>query len=175
MAAVLDGLLALPPSDPIRQRLDPTRVVGAGHSGGAISALGLFTEDGPEWRDKRFIAGLILAGNSIGVGETFRDPPGPMLFVHAEKDPIVPYWTGRTAYAGISWPKAFLTLRRRAHPAHLSQVAPVRPRETATTDSSVVPQRRGAAQRLASCLVCNHLDLTRSPVRTRHSAGNSDR
>ncbi len=110
MGAVLDGLLALGPSDPVRQRLDPTRVAGAGHSGGAISALGLFTEDGPEGRDKRFRAGLILAGNSIGVGGTFRDPPVPMLFVHAEKDPIVPYVTGRAAYVKVPWPKAFLTL-----------------------------------------------------------------
>ena len=125
MAAVLDGLLALDSSNPVRQRLDPIRVAGAGHSGGAISALGLFSEDGQEGRDRRFTAGVILAGNSIGVGETFRDPPAPMLFVHADQDPIVPTWTGRSAYARVPWPKAFLTLPGAEHiPPYLSAESP---------------------------------------------------
>ncbi len=125
MAAVLDSLIALDSSNPIRQRLDETRVAGAGHSGGAITALGLFTEDGPEGRDQRFTAGVILAGNSIGVAETFRDPPAPMLFVHADQDPIVPTWTGRSAYARVPWPKAFLTLPGAEHiPPYLSADSP---------------------------------------------------
>jgi pimeloyl-ACP methyl ester carboxylesterase len=43
-----------------------------------------------------------------------------VLFVHAEKDPIVPYVTGRRADAKGPWPKALLTLPGAHHiPPHL--------------------------------------------------------
>ena len=136
---------------------------GAGHSGGAISALGLYTEDGPDGRDRRFTAGVILAGNSIGVGETFRDPPVPMLFVHAEQDPIVPTWTGRSAYARVPWPKAFLALPGGEHIApYLSVDSPQFELVlTATTDFlvSALYGNSDAGQRL-STVAGPHSDLT---------------
>lgn len=117
LSTVLDGLLALAESDPLRQRLDPDSVAAAGHSAGAISALGVFTADGPEGRDKRIDAGIILAGSSLGVGERFTGVPVPLLFVHAEKDPVVSTWSGRAAFKAVPWPKAFLTLPGSEHVA----------------------------------------------------------
>jgi dienelactone hydrolase len=115
LSAVLDGLIALEASDPIRRRIDPERVAAAGHSAGAITALGLFTADGPEGRDERIDAGIILAGNSLGVGERFTGDPVPLLFVHATGDPVVRSATGRSAYRAVPWPKGFLTLAGKEH------------------------------------------------------------
>jgi fermentation-respiration switch protein FrsA (DUF1100 family) len=107
---VLSGLVTLPRTDPVARRLDRDHVAVAGHSAGAITALGVLTDDGPEGRDRRFTAGVILAGNLLGVGQTFSAPPVPVLFVHADHDPIVPYATGVAAYQRVPWPKALLTL-----------------------------------------------------------------
>jgi fermentation-respiration switch protein FrsA (DUF1100 family) len=115
LSAVLDGLLALDGSDPVRKRLDPQRVAVAGHSAGAITAIGLFTADSPTGRDKRFHAGIILAGNTLGVGDQFTGDPAPMLFVHAQHDATVPTATGRAAYRAVPWPKGFLTLPGTQH------------------------------------------------------------
>ena len=112
---MLTGLIALPAADPVRRRLDSVHVAAAGHSAGAITALGVLTEEGG--RDRRFTAAVILAGNLLGVGDTFADPPVPVLFVHAAGDPIVPYATGKAAYDGLpaSWPRAMLTLPGAGH------------------------------------------------------------
>jgi len=115
LSAVLDGLIALPGDGRVRQRLDITRVAVAGHSAGAITALGCFTADGPQRRDPRFGAAVILAGNTFGMGDAFTGAPAAILFVHAADDPVVPTFTGRLAYAAVPWPKAFLTLPSREH------------------------------------------------------------
>jgi fermentation-respiration switch protein FrsA (DUF1100 family) len=115
LSAVLDGLIALDPSDPIRKRLDPDRVAAAGHSAGAITALGLFSADTAMGRDKRIDAAVIMAGNTLGVGDRFIGDPAPILFVHAEYDATVPTATGRAAYRAVPWPKGFLTLPGTQH------------------------------------------------------------
>ena len=94
VSAVLDGLAALPKSDALRKILDPERAAAAGHSAGGITTVGVFSDDGPEGCDERFSGGVVLAGNSIGVGQTFTGLAAPMLFVHAAEDPVVPLWTG---------------------------------------------------------------------------------
>ena len=38
-----------------------------------------------------------------------------MLFVHGDRDPIVPYWSGRLAWDAVPWPKAFVTLEGQGH------------------------------------------------------------
>lgn len=115
MSAVLDALIALPSTDPLRQVIDPERVAAAGHSAGAITALGMFSNDGPQRRDDRIDAALILAGSSLGMGENFAGPDAPFLFIHAQSDPVVPYWTARSAYRALPWPKGFLTLTGDEH------------------------------------------------------------
>lgn len=117
VGAVLSGLTSLASADSLRKIIDPSRAAVAGHSAGAITALGVFTDDGPEKRDKRFSAGIVLAGNSIGVGTTFSGTPAPLLFVHAAGDPVVPYWTGLGAYDAVPWPRAMLKLTGQEHTA----------------------------------------------------------
>jgi len=117
VGAVLSGLLDLPSADDLRKIINPSRAAAAGHSAGAITALGVFTDDGPERRDKRFTAGIILAGNSIGVGTAFSGTAAPLLFVHAADDPVVPFWTGLGAYDAVPWPRALLKLTGTEHTA----------------------------------------------------------
>lgn len=115
--AVLSGLTALPGSDALGKIVDPSRAAAAGHSAGAMTALGVFTDDGPVQRDKRFRSGVILAGNNFNVGSAFTGTPAPMLFVNAADDPVVPYWTGQAAYDLVPWPRAMLKLAGKEHSA----------------------------------------------------------
>jgi dienelactone hydrolase len=117
VGAVLSSLIALPASDALRKILDPSRAAAAGHSAGAITAYGVFTDDGPEGRDERFRSGIVLAGNSIGVGTAFSGPPASLLFIHEADDPVVPYWTALGAYDSVPWPRAMLQLAGRDHTA----------------------------------------------------------
>jgi fermentation-respiration switch protein FrsA (DUF1100 family) len=110
-------LSALPSDDVLGKIVDVSRAAAAGHSAGAITALGVFTDDGPEGRDKRFRAGIVLAGNSLGVGSTFSGVAAPMLFVHTADDPVVPFWTGLGAYDAVPWPRALLKLTGSEHTA----------------------------------------------------------
>jgi len=112
---VLTRILALDRSatDPLRGHLDPERIAAAGHSAGAITTVGLFADG----RDPRLDAGIVLAGNAIGMGKAFSGQPAAMLFVHGNKDPITPYDLGRATYDAVpkAWPKAFLTLSGERH------------------------------------------------------------
>jgi fermentation-respiration switch protein FrsA (DUF1100 family) len=91
---------------PLRGRIDTARVGAAGHSAGGVTTIGLFTGG----RDERLDAGVVLAGNALGVGTAFTGAAAPMLFVHGGRDQVVPYTAGRRAYDAVPWPKAFLTL-----------------------------------------------------------------
>jgi fermentation-respiration switch protein FrsA (DUF1100 family) len=104
---VITAVLALDGGrGPLRGRVDPARVGAAGHSAGGVTTIGLFTGG----RDERLAAGVVLAGNALGVGTAFAGEAAPMLFVHGGRDGVVPYSSGRTAYDAVPWPKAFLTL-----------------------------------------------------------------
>jgi fermentation-respiration switch protein FrsA (DUF1100 family) len=110
---VLSALLALngTAGDPLRGHLDTQRVGAAGHSAGGITTVGLFTIN----RDKRLRAGIVLAGNALGVGTAFAGPAAPLLFVHGDNDPLVSYASGKDAYNKDPWPRAFLTMPGENH------------------------------------------------------------
>lgn len=112
---VLTQVLALDgvPGDPFAGHLDAERLAAAGHSGGAITTVGLFTSG----RDARLDAGIVLAGNALGMGPSYLGPPAVLFFVHGDRDPITPYGLGQAAYAAVpgGWPKAFLTLTGQGH------------------------------------------------------------
>jgi dienelactone hydrolase len=95
-------------------RADPGRIAAAGHSGGGYTTCGLLSGS---TRDTRLKAGIVLAGGQLN-GD-FSGPPAEMLFVHGDHDPTVPYATGRTAYAKVPWPKAFLTVLGADHASYL--------------------------------------------------------
>src|SRR6266540_1937027 len=103
LSRLLDG--------PLRASLDAKHLAAAGHSAGGITTVGLFTSS----RDNRLAAGVVLAGNALGVGLNFTGPSAPLLFVHGEADGVVPYSIGRAVYERVPWPKALLTLPGQGH------------------------------------------------------------
>jgi fermentation-respiration switch protein FrsA (DUF1100 family) len=107
--------------DPLRGHLDTQRVAGAGHSAGGITTVGLFTLS----RDNRFDAGVVLAGNALGVGTKFAGPAASLLFVHGADDPLVSLASGKETFDKAPWPKAFLTLPSGDHAApYLNPASP---------------------------------------------------
>ncbi len=112
---VLTRVLALDAAsgDPLRGHLNTGRVAAAGHSAGAITTVGMFAKG----RDARLDAGVVLAGNAIGMGESYVGEPAALLFVHGDKDPLTPYSLGWATYnaAPATWPRAFLTLPGQGH------------------------------------------------------------
>jgi fermentation-respiration switch protein FrsA (DUF1100 family) len=111
----LSQVLALDRSstDVLRGHLNADRLAAAGHSAGAITTVGLFANG----RDERLDAGIVLAGNGLGMGSTYVGAPAALLFVHGDQDPITPYSLGVGAFdaAPATWPKAFLTLSGQGH------------------------------------------------------------
>lgn len=110
---VLDAVLALDRTagHPLRGHLDGERVAAAGHSAGGITTVGLFTTG----RDDRIDAGVVLAGNALGVGTAFAGPAAPLLFVHGEDDPLVSQESSHKVFGKVPWPKAFLSLAGKNH------------------------------------------------------------
>jgi fermentation-respiration switch protein FrsA (DUF1100 family) len=96
---------------PLGSSLDNKHLAAAGHSAGGITTVGLFTSS----RDNRLGAGVVLAGNALGVGLNFTGPSAPLLFVHGDADGVVPYAMGRAVYERVPWPKALLTLPGQGH------------------------------------------------------------
>jgi fermentation-respiration switch protein FrsA (DUF1100 family) len=110
---VLTEVLALDrrAGDRLRGHLDTGRVAAAGHSAGGITTVGLFAGA----RDRRLAAGIVLAGNSLGVGTRFTGPAVPLLFVHGRRDEVVSYASGKALYDAVPWPKAMLSVRNGRH------------------------------------------------------------
>jgi dienelactone hydrolase len=110
---VLTAVLALGSTagDPLNGHLDPGRVAAAGHSAGGITTVGLFTHN----RDSRLRAGMVLAGNDLGMGTAFAGSAAQLLFVHGDNDPLVTYASGRHTYDKVPWSKAFLTVKGGDH------------------------------------------------------------
>lgn len=110
LSVLLDNLGSIDARHALAPIVDVDRAAVAGHSGGGVAALDIFSDEGQQGRDERFDAGIILAG-AIGEQEqTFPGKPASLLFVHAQQDPVIPYDSARSAYQAIAWPKAFLTL-----------------------------------------------------------------
>jgi dienelactone hydrolase len=103
----LDGKAA----DPFRGHLDGRRLGAAGHSGGGVTTVGLFAGQ----RDDRLRSGIVLAGNGIGMGDSFPGPPASLLFVHGDRDTVVPISWSQAVFGAVPWPKAFLTIAGGGH------------------------------------------------------------
>jgi fermentation-respiration switch protein FrsA (DUF1100 family) len=107
---VLDRLLALGGGDPLGAILDPDRLAAAGHSGGGITTVGLFSAD----RDARLKAGVVLAGTDF-LGAAFTGPAAAMLFVHGRDDETVAYRAGHTVFEAVPWSRAILSITDGGH------------------------------------------------------------
>jgi predicted dienelactone hydrolase len=127
-SAVITAVLALSTTvgDPLAGHLDPARVGAMGHSAGGYTTIGLLAGG----RDSRIRAAIVLAGGSMG--GAYSGPAVPVLFVHGDADPIVPYARGRAAYNQVPWPKAFLTIIDGGHADYLDRGAPSAAAVTAT-------------------------------------------
>ena len=105
---MLDSLLAL--TDPLGAIIDPDRLGAAGHSGGGITTVGLFSAH----RDERLKAGVVLAGTDFQ-GMPFTGPSAAMLFVHGRKDNTVTYRAGHAVFAAVPWSRAMLSITDGGH------------------------------------------------------------
>jgi len=90
--------------------VDPARLAAAGHSGGGITTVGLFSA----YRDERLKAGVVLNGTDFQ-GVPFAGPPAAMLFVHGRKDYTVSYRAGQAVYAAVPWSRAMLSITDGGH------------------------------------------------------------
>jgi predicted dienelactone hydrolase len=107
-SAVLDGLLGL--TDPLGAAIDPDRLAAAGHSGGGITTVGLFSAH----RDERLKAGVVLAGTDFQA-TPFTGPSAALLFVHGRKDNTVAYRAGHAVFAAVPWSRAMLSITDGGH------------------------------------------------------------
>jgi dienelactone hydrolase len=98
---------------PLAGHVDKARVGAAGHSAGGYTTVGILSGK----RDARVTAGVVIAGGSMG--GAFSGGAARMLFVHGDKDPTVPYASGRSCYDKAPWPKGFLTLLGAGHGEYL--------------------------------------------------------
>ena len=108
-SSVIDQVLALT-GDPLRAVIDDTRIAAAGHSGGGITTVGLFSK----YRDARLTAGMVMAGTDFQA-TPFAGKPAAMLFVHGTKDDTVSYDAGRTVFEAVPWSRAMLTIDGGGH------------------------------------------------------------
>lgn len=112
---VLTQVLALDTrtGDVLAGHLDTAHLAAAGHSAGGFTTAGMFGSK----HDPRLKAGIVIAGGAMG---TFGGPAASMLFIHGDKDPVVPIGVGQAAYRSVKWPKAFITMVGQGHVEYLS-------------------------------------------------------
>ncbi|MFC7534738.1 alpha/beta hydrolase family protein [Actinoplanes sp. GCM10030250] len=94
--------------------LNGDRVAAVGFSAGGTTTLGLFRKGhSPALR-----AAVSVAGRRPATG--FSGPGAPMLFLHGDRDPVVPIEAGRAAYDAVPWPKQFVTVPGKGHGQYLN-------------------------------------------------------
>lgn len=111
---VLGRVLALDSThgDDLEGRIDTEHIAAAGHSAGAVTTLGLL---GTCCADHRITAALVLTGTAEGFGTDFTKPGVPTLVLHGTDDDVIPPAEGRSLYAALPGPKAFVSLLGGTH------------------------------------------------------------
>jgi fermentation-respiration switch protein FrsA (DUF1100 family) len=99
--------------DDLEGRIDTEHIAAAGHSGGAVTTIGLLNNC---CADDRITAAIVMAGTLTGFGGSFEAPGVPALFLHGTADDTVPFTDGRAAYQAYPGPKAFISLLGGVHP-----------------------------------------------------------
>jgi alpha-beta hydrolase superfamily lysophospholipase len=118
---VIDQLLAANDdvASPLHGAIDADRIGVGGHSLGAITTL-LYAYN-TRFGDERVDAVYESAGSMFpvdGGAYDFVDAP-PLLVVHGDPDPVVPYQGGVDVYAAAQAPKWFLTIAGAGHGGYL--------------------------------------------------------
>lgn len=106
--------LDLTPGDVLAGHLDLDRVAAVGFSAGGTTTLGLFGPGHPAF----LRAGVSISGRRPPGG--FGGPAAPLLFLHGDRDPVVPIRAGREAFALAPAPKQFVTVHGARHGEFLS-------------------------------------------------------
>lgn len=119
MSFVVDRVLAESASGsaPLSGMVDPRRIGAAGHSLGGVTVLGLVANTC--CRDGRVGAGVVMSGDPVTfpTGHVDFGPAPPVLLVHGNADPAVPYVSSIQAYNAAHPPKGLLTLVGGGHGA----------------------------------------------------------
>jgi len=115
---VIDQVIAdTDPGLPLGQLVDPENIGAGGQSFGAITTLTAMAAIC--CADERIDAATEFAGmwlpTSTGTDVDHRARNRPILFVHGDRDPTVPYAQGRKAWETIRAPGGFLTLVGSGH------------------------------------------------------------
>lgn len=110
MGFVLDELLA--DSSPVGVDVDPARVGAGGLSLGGATVYGFVYDD--EYRDHRVRAAMVLDANELGFAPDLTRGP-PLLLIHADPDPTLPYENSAAHFAAATVPAGLLTLHEMAH------------------------------------------------------------
>jgi fermentation-respiration switch protein FrsA (DUF1100 family) len=121
---VLDQVLAASrdPKSWLHGLVNPNRIGAAGHSLGGMTTYGLVYN--ACCRDPRIKAAAVLSAATVVLpGETRTFPANefftgvhtPLLAVHGDQDPIVPYADGRESWNAANAPKFLLTLHGGNH------------------------------------------------------------
>jgi dienelactone hydrolase len=107
---VLDTLLG--PASPLQVPVDPGRIGAGGLSLGGATVYAFVYDDC--CRDERVTAAMVLDGNELGFSPDLSAGP-PLLLVHADLDPSLPYTNTAGHFAAARVPTGFLTLHLAAH------------------------------------------------------------
>ncbi len=106
------------PAAKVAKQIDPAHIGAAGHSLGAITSLGLGYL--PCCTDDRIAAVASWAGAFLPLqdGKAKPDPSvtdRPLLLVHGDQDPTVPYRASVSSFAKVASPRWFVTLPGQGH------------------------------------------------------------
>ncbi|MBU2664375.1 dienelactone hydrolase family protein [Actinoplanes bogorensis] len=110
--------------DVLAGHLDVNRVAAVGFSAGGTTTLGLFSPGHAAF----LRAGVSISGRRPPAG--FGGPAAPLLFVHGDRDRVVPIGAGRDAYGRAPFPKQFVTVEGAGHGEFLNPGDPRYPRES---------------------------------------------
>lgn len=95
-------------SSPVYKMIDPKRIGASGHSNGGITTYGLVYSGCCS--DKRVKAAIPMSGLAGVVDDQyFKGKNIPLLILHGDSDPLVPYQAARDAYKQAKAPKFLLT------------------------------------------------------------------
>ncbi len=97
-------------STPLSGLVDPSEVGAAGHSLGGVTTLGLVANSC--CRDNRIKAAVVMSGDPITftTGKVEDGDAPPLLLVHGNADPTVPYVSSVDVFNQAKAPKGLLTI-----------------------------------------------------------------
>ncbi|MGH9018730.1 MAG: neocarzinostatin apoprotein domain-containing protein [Acidimicrobiales bacterium] len=95
---------------PLSDLIDPSEIGAAGHSLGGVTTLGLVANTC--CRDRRVKAAVVMSGDPITfpTGHVVDGEAPPLLLVHGNADPVVPYVSSVDVFNRARAPKGLLTV-----------------------------------------------------------------